>query len=154
MAKFSTLGALICLMAFLGIVHCTQDFVVTGKVYCDTCAAGFVTRVSTYIPRARLAVQCKDHVGKQLSYTEGETDQSGTFRIPVKGDHAHDLCETVALSSPTSCNIPTDSNRGPVFLTHNNGINSDERITGPFAFKSTQTLAACTAVMQEYNMSD
>jgi hypothetical protein len=28
----------------------------------------------------------------------------------------------VTVSSPTSCNIPTDSSRGSVFLTHNNGI--------------------------------
>lgn len=73
-----------------------------------------------------LAVDFKDHTGKRMCYTEGSTGDNGLFSILVKGEYEHQFCETYTFSSPASCNIPTDSNRGPVFLTHIKGINSDD----------------------------
>eukprot|EP01018_Ginkgo_biloba_P002252 Gb_32832 [translate_table: standard] len=155
MGNLKALVSLICLMAFLGTGQSEEnEYTVTGQVFCDTCAVGFITRVSKPIQGAKVAVQCKDHAGKQLYYTEGTTDFQGYFNIPVNGDHSHEKCEAKAISSPTSCNIPSYTNIGPVFLTSNNGVVSSERITGPFGFKSTEILAVCTSVMQEYAMFD
>jgi len=154
MAKISAFFGLIALLALLGVAnaHAGHNFYVTGKVYCDNCAAGYPTRISPPIPGATVAVECKDRSGKRLFYNEQSTDNNGLFNIAVQGEHEHDACEAFTVSSPTSCNIPTDSSRGPVFLTHNNGINSDERKTGPFAYRSTTTHSACQAVMAEYNI--
>ena len=88
---------------------------------------------------ATVAVECKDNAGKRLFYNEDSTDNNGLFSIAVKGEHEHEACEAYTLTNPTSCNIRTDSNRAPVYLTHNNGIDSDERMTGPFALRSTKT---------------
>lgn len=135
----------------LSFARAGDKFVIKGRVYCDNCHAGFPTRISPSIAGAKLAVRCRNQAGTETVYTEGVTDENGEFNISVKGEHDQDLCEAVAISSPTTCNIKSESNHGPVFLTHNNDIISDERITGPFAFKSAQKNSECSAVMAEYN---
>jgi len=154
MAKLSAFCGLIALFALLGVAnaHAGHNFYVTGKVYCDNCAAGFPTRISPAISGATVGVECKDRAGKRLFYNEQHTDNDGLFSIAVLGEHEHEACEAFTVSSPTSCNLKTDSSRGPVYLTHNNGINSDERKTGPFAFRPTTNHPACQAVLAEYNI--
>ncbi len=154
MAKLSAFCGLIGLLALLGVAnaHAGHSFFVTGKVYCDNCAAGFPTRISPPIPGATVAVECKDKAGKRLFYNENHTDDNGLFSIPVNGEHENEACAAFTVSSPTSCNIPTDTSRGPVFLTHNNGIDSDERKTGPFAYRSSEIHSACKAVMAEFDV--
>jgi len=154
MAKLSAFCGLIGLLALLGVAnaHAGHNFFVTGKVYCDNCAAGFETRISPPIPGATVAVECKDKTGKRTLYNEDSTNSDGLFSIAVKGEHEREACEAYTVSSPTSCNLHSGTSRGPVYLTHNNGIDSDERKTGPFAFKSSQISSACKAVMAEYNI--
>lgn len=154
MAKLPAFCCLIALIALLGVAnaHSGHDFDVTGKVYCDNCASGFPTRISPPIPGATVAVECKDRAGKRSFYNEERTNSNGLFSIAVEGEHEHESCEAFTISSPTTCNIQTNSNRGPVFLTHNNGIDSSERKTGPFAFKAPKTHPACKTVMAEYNI--
>ncbi|GLJ15871.1 hypothetical protein SUGI_0262050 [Cryptomeria japonica] len=152
MAKMGVV-AVICLLALLGVARASNTFSVTGKVYCDNCDAGFPTRISSGIEGATVALQCKDTDGKQTFYAEGVSDKDGKFRIPVQGERPRELCKAKALSSPNAkCNRPSEVNEGPVYLTHNNGINSDERITGPFSFKSAEKHPACATVMAEYNL--
>jgi hypothetical protein len=55
MAKISAFCGLIALLALLGVAnaHAGHNFYVTGKVYCDNCAAGYPTRISPPIPGKR-----------------------------------------------------------------------------------------------------
>jgi hypothetical protein len=157
MGNFKAIVGLICLMAVMGINGQSveeNDFFVSGKVYCDTCHCGFITEASHYIPGARVAVRCMDEADNQIFYREEKTDDNGVFRIRVNGDHAQDSCVAEALSSPTGCNTHAYTNVGPVYLTHNNGIRSNERWTGPFGFKSNEVLAVCQSVMKQYTMLD
>lgn len=154
MGKLSAFCGLIGFFSILAVAnsHAGHDFLVTGNVYCDNCAAGFPTRISTPITGAVVAVECKDHAGKRLFYNEDSTNDSGLFSIAVKGEHEHEACAAYTVSNPTSCNTKTDSNRAPVFLTHNNGIASSERKTGPFAYRTTKIRGDCQAVLAEYNL--
>lgn len=44
------LASALCFLSLLGFAYCeTPRLFVEGKVYCDTCRAQFVTRVSHYI---------------------------------------------------------------------------------------------------------
>ncbi|MBL1828604.1 hypothetical protein ELE35_30125, partial [Klebsiella pneumoniae] len=53
----------------------SQPFVLQGRVYCDTCRAGFETSATTYIAGAKVRVECKDRNSMQLLYSiEGITD--------------------------------------------------------------------------------
>lgn len=99
-----------------------------------------------------IAVECKDHAGKRLFYIEGPTDDNGLYIISVNSEHRHEHCEAYTIRNPTSCNIPSDSNRSPVSLTHNNDIDSNERKIGPFSFRSTKSHPACKAMMAEYTV--
>lgn len=51
MAKLLLLAfmALFCTFASVALVNAVPDFVVEGRVYCDTCRAGFETNVTEYI---------------------------------------------------------------------------------------------------------
>uniref|UniRef100_A0A0C9RYZ6 TSA: Wollemia nobilis Ref_Wollemi_Transcript_1661_859 transcribed RNA sequence n=1 Tax=Wollemia nobilis TaxID=56998 RepID=A0A0C9RYZ6_9CONI len=151
MAKIGAL-LFVCLVG-LFVAQVSGKLVVKGSVYCDNCHCGFPTRVSPAIAGAKIAVRCnvKGEVQEHL-YEEGVSNDKGEFEITVQGEHAQHNCHAVALSSPTTCNIATDSMEAPVFLTHNNGIVSDVRTTGPFAFKSAETHPECTAVMNEFNI--
>ncbi|KAM1597747.1 hypothetical protein PS2_032617 [Malus domestica] len=45
------------------------------KVYCDTCRAGYETKVITYIAGAKVRLECRDKSGMALVYTkEGTID--------------------------------------------------------------------------------
>ena len=152
MAKMGAI-AVICVLALLSVARASENFSVTGKVYCDNCDAGFPTRISPAIAGATVAVECKDTNGKQTFYATGLSGKDGKFSIAVVGERPRELCKAQALSSPDDkCSIPTDVNEGPVYLTHNNGINSDERMTGPFCFKSAEKHPQCGAVMAEFNI--
>lgn len=156
MGNFKALVGLICLMAVLsnGDTVEENDFFVSGKVYCDTCQCGFITEASHYIAGARVAVRCMDKADNQIFYREEKTDDNGVFTIPVNHDHTHDRCVAEAISSPTECSTPAYKNVAPVYLTHNNGIASKERWSGPFGFKSNEILAVCQSVMKQYTMFD
>lgn len=157
MGNFKAIVGMICLMAVVGINGQSveeKSFFVSGKVFCDTCQCGFITEASHYISGSRVAVRCMDEADKQVFYREEKTDDNGFFRIRVDGDHDQDRCTAEALSSPTGCNTHAYENVAPVYLTHNNGISSNERFTGPFAFKSKEVLAVCQSVMKQYTMLD
>ena len=43
------LASALCFLSLLGFAACENRFFVEGKVYCDTCRAQFVTKVSEYM---------------------------------------------------------------------------------------------------------
>ncbi|KAG8043246.1 hypothetical protein GUJ93_ZPchr0849g2958 [Zizania palustris] len=51
-----------------------------GRVWCDTCRAGFETPASTYIAGAKVMVECKSKsTGTKIFSFEGQTDHTGTY---------------------------------------------------------------------------
>eukprot|EP00252_Welwitschia_mirabilis_P020879 TRINITY_DN5215_c0_g1_i2.p1 TRINITY_DN5215_c0_g1~~TRINITY_DN5215_c0_g1_i2.p1 ORF type:complete len:156 (+),score=15.59 TRINITY_DN5215_c0_g1_i2:121-588(+) len=140
---------------FFGIVAvaAAADFVVEGSVYCDTCETGFPTRVSYPLKDAKVEVECKKD-GKQTYYVSGKTNAKGDFSLTCKGEHEHEFCVARTVSASGPCSIRTENFEGPVYLTNNNGIASNVRKTGPFAYKSTSTLGTCNAVLAEYHLYD
>ncbi|KAJ4701295.1 Pollen-specific protein [Melia azedarach] len=106
MARTLLLIALCILPALVSASRPTRNpFVVQGRVYCDTCRAGFETPATTYIAGAKVKVECKDRKTAELLYSkEGKTDSTGTYKIFVTEDHEDQFCDAILVSSPqTDC---------------------------------------------------
>ncbi|OVA10794.1 Pollen Ole e 1 allergen/extensin [Macleaya cordata] len=150
MAKFSQavvfLAAALC---FLSVAY-ANDFHVEGKIYCDTCRAGFETEVTEPIKGAKVLLECRDREGGHLTFTaDGETDEKGIYSIAVDGDHEEEVCEVEAKESPrTDCNTPVPGrSRGRVLITANNGIPSPVRFVNSLGFLKKEPLASCPKVI-------
>ncbi|CAL9079497.1 unnamed protein product, partial [Musa textilis] len=78
-------------------------FVAQGRVFCDTCRAGFETPASTNIRGAKVRIKCRSKViGSTVCSFEGTTDHTGTYNILVANEHENGICESVLISSPAS----------------------------------------------------
>ncbi|KAG8088411.1 hypothetical protein GUJ93_ZPchr0010g8313 [Zizania palustris] len=129
-------------------------FVVRGRVWCDTCRAGFETPASTYIAGAKVRVECKSKSnGAKICSFEGQTDHTGTYNIPVADEHENELCESVLVSSPDKgCGkIVAGRERAPVFLTNNNGVASNVRLANALGFQKDTALAECSEILKMYD---
>ncbi|KAM1761041.1 hypothetical protein ACFX12_003851 [Malus domestica] len=100
MAKLVLLIALCVLSALAAATGPMKTpFTVEGKVYCDTCCAGYETKAITYIADAKVRLECRDKSSIALVYTkEGTTDSAGCYKILVAEDHL-DQIELVRLVS-------------------------------------------------------
>ncbi|KAL6010970.1 hypothetical protein ACLOJK_001413 [Asimina triloba] len=130
---------------------------VKGRVYCDTCLAGFETPATTYIHGAKVSVECREREsGKPTFTTEGVTDHTGTYMIPVTDDHDDEICETVLKSSPQAdcATVAPDRERARVFLCSNNGIVSHTRFANNLGFQKNTPLAGCAQVLKQYQEFD
>lgn len=146
-------------LALFEIAHCTDPhFYVEGRVYCDTCRIQFVTKASTYIPGAKVRLECKNREGGHLTYRiEGETDKTGTYSLPVDGDHEEEVCEVILVKSPDpECNEPFTGGFGGksarVSLTSNNGIASAARLANPLGFMKKQAFPECPDILKELGL--
>ena len=151
MAKFSQavvfIAAALCL---LSVVHANNDFHVEGKIYCDTCRAGFETKVTEPIKGAKVTLECRIREGGSITLTaDGETDKKGIYSIAVDGDHEDEVCEVLAKESPREdCNTPVPGrNRGRVLITANNGIPSPVRFVNSLGFLKKEPLPVCPKVI-------
>ncbi|RRT66464.1 hypothetical protein B296_00011376, partial [Ensete ventricosum] len=144
-----------------------RGFVVQGRVFCDTCRAGFETPASTYIrgegfaaPRSRLSicakvrVECRSRItGAKTCSFDGTTDHTGTYNILVADGHDdHEICESVLVSSPEhGCKtVLHGRERARVFLGRNNGIASDTRFANSLGFIKDAPLSVCTQLLKTY----
>ncbi|KAK9111083.1 hypothetical protein Scep_018602 [Stephania cephalantha] len=130
-----------------------NPFIVHGKVFCDTCRAGFETYATTYVPGAKVRVECRDSKSLQVVYNiDGVTDSTGTYQIQVADDHGDQLCESVLLSSPERdcATIQPGRDRARVILTNNNGIVSNYRYANSLGFVKDVPLAGCEQVLKQY----
>ncbi|KAG9454324.1 hypothetical protein H6P81_007228 [Aristolochia fimbriata] len=158
MAKMSNvvLVASLCVLAVAGFVHCVDDVLdVEGKVFCDTCRVGFVTRISEYIEGAEVKIECHNRTtGILTASVEGHTDKTGSYFIQVKGDHQEDICEVELLKSPRAdCNqLDNERSRARILLTKNNGIVSDIRHANPLGFLKKEALPQCSIVLKELGL--
>ncbi|XP_006661725.2 pollen-specific protein C13 [Oryza brachyantha] len=166
-ASLLILAALCALAAFPSQASASRDlaprrrragFVVRGRVWCDTCLAGFETPASTYIAGAKVKVECRSKsTGAKTCSFEGETDHTGTYNIAVDDEHEHELCESVLVSSPDAARCGkavAGRERAPVFLTNNNGVTSNVRLANALGFQKDAPLAACAQIMKMYEEVD
>ncbi|KAG9440904.1 hypothetical protein H6P81_021069 [Aristolochia fimbriata] len=158
MAKLSctVLVASFCILVVASSVHCIDDVLdVEGKVFCDTCRARFVTRISEYIEGAEVKIECHNRTtGVLTARVEGRTDKTGSYFIQVKGDHQEDICEVELLRSPRpDCNqLDGERSRARILLTKNNGIVSDIRHANPLGFFKKEALPQCSIVLKELGL--
>ncbi|CAL9073319.1 unnamed protein product [Musa textilis] len=130
-----------------------QGFVVQGRVFCDTCGAGFETPVSTYTAGAKVRIECRSKAtGAKTCKVEGTTDHTGTYNILVADEHEHEICESVLVSSPESrCKTPLQGReRARVFLSRNNGIASDTRYANSLGFQKDTPMSVCAELLKTY----
>ncbi|XP_058092674.1 olee1-like protein [Magnolia sinica] len=130
--------------------------IVEGKVYCDTYRIRFKTRVSENIAGAKVRIECIDRSTGLMTYSIGGlTDESGTYWIPVEGDHQADICEVVAIgSNHPNCNeVDLGRDRARVLLTKNNGISSHSRYVNALGFMKKETLDVCPDIFKELGMA-
>ncbi|XP_030453317.1 protein DOWNSTREAM OF FLC [Syzygium oleosum] len=158
MARLAVLLALCLLPAIAAAARPTRTpLTVTGKVYCDTCQAGFETPASTYIAGAKVKVECKDRTSMKPLYSqEATTDSTGTYKMFVSEDHLDQLCDAMLVSSPQpNCQKPAAGrDRARVILTRYNGIASDDRFANNMGFVIDQPLSGCAQVLQQYQDFD
>jgi hypothetical protein len=130
---------------------------IRGRVYCDTCKAGFETSATTYIKDARVRVECKDRKTLVLLYSkEATTDHSGTYEILVDDDHEDQMCDCLLVHSPQNdCSkLAPGRDRARVVLTRYNGIVSDTRFANAMGFVKDEADAGCTQVLKQYQEAD
>ncbi|XP_039141067.1 major pollen allergen Lol p 11-like [Dioscorea cayenensis subsp. rotundata] len=159
MAKFQLLATLCLLSAIAAIALASPkpQFTIQGRVYCDTCRAGFETTATEYIKGAKVKMECKRYDNDEVSYeAEAVTDGSGTYSITINNDHQDEICEVVLLESPLAgCNeIVVGRNRARVVLTQNSGMSSGVRYANSLGFYKEDPLPLCGELLQMFALDD
>ncbi|KQK03398.1 pollen allergen Phl p 11 [Brachypodium distachyon] len=150
------------LLALAGVASAYEKgpggFVVTGRVYCDPCRAGFETNVSKNIGGATVAVDCRPFNGGDSKLkAEATTDQYGWYKIDIDQDHQEEICEVLLARSPDpACSeIEEFRDRARVPLTRNNGLKQQgTRYANPIAFFRKEPLKDCGGILQAYDLKD
>ncbi|GMN45291.1 hypothetical protein TIFTF001_014487 [Ficus carica] len=165
MAKSVLLMAL-CLLPALAVasrslidpyVPLKVPFRVEGKVYCDTCCAGFETSATTYISGAKVTIECKDRDTLALVFSkEVTTDSEGCYSTSIAEDHKNQICDVVAVSSPLKncAKAAPGRDRARVILTENNGIASNRRFVNAIGFEMNKPLGVCANVLKQYQETE
>ncbi|XP_062094746.1 protein DOWNSTREAM OF FLC [Humulus lupulus] len=158
MAKAVLLMALSFLPALALATRWVKDpLVVEGKVYCDTCLAGYETTATTYIAGAKVRIECKERVSNKIIYSkEATTDSCGTYKMLIPEDHGDEICDAVLVSSPQfDCATASPGrDRARVILTENNGIATKNRFVNAMGFTRTDALAGCADVLKQYEETE
>uniref|UniRef100_A0A0E0LCL7 Pollen allergen Phl p 11 n=1 Tax=Oryza punctata TaxID=4537 RepID=A0A0E0LCL7_ORYPU len=133
-------------------------FVVTGRVYCDPCRAGFETNVSKSIPGSTVSVECRHYgAGRESLKAEATTDEKGWYKVEIDQDHQEEICEVVLDKSgdPACSETEQSRDRSRVPLTSNNGLKQNGiRYANPIAFFRKEPLADCGSILQKYDLKD
>ncbi|XP_006344595.1 protein DOWNSTREAM OF FLC-like [Solanum tuberosum] len=146
----------ICLLS-TSIASASNPLLVEGKVYCDTCRCGFETPATTYLPDAKVKIECKSRITEEPTYTvEGVTNSQGEYSILVKSDRGDDVCDVVLIKSPDpTCAKPSAGrDRSRVTLTRNNGMISDVYFANAMGFIRDEPLASCDEILRQYQVPD
>ncbi|XP_024017544.1 protein DOWNSTREAM OF FLC [Morus notabilis] len=159
MARLLLLFALCVLPALVGAhLPVGTPFHIIGRVYCDTCHAGFETTATYYIPGAKVRLDCLDRETLELRYSShAVTDSTGTYNIKVEDDHEDQICECVLESSPiAACEMPDPGrSRASALLTrYMNGVVNNKHIVNNMGFLLEKPLAECEQVLKRYFPDD
>ncbi|KAJ8477417.1 hypothetical protein OPV22_021144 [Ensete ventricosum] len=154
MAKLRLLPVVAALcLALAGVALAAPKFVIQGRVYCDTCRAGFETVASQYIPGATVKLECRHYETDSIEHTAvGVTDGTGTYNIEVEDSHEEEICEVSLVKSPVpACSEVSGSrNRARVLVTGRNGLASDVRYANSLGFLKDEPLKECGLLLQQY----
>ncbi|KAL6650690.1 hypothetical protein ACP70R_009615 [Stipagrostis hirtigluma subsp. patula] len=165
MASLRILPAMIAILFYIlfyvvadtAVATDAPDYVVQGRVYCDTCRAGFETNVTEYIKGAKVRLECK-HFGTNVveRAIDGVTDETGTYKIELKDSHEEDICEVVLVKSPlTSCSeVQAFRDRARVVLTTNLGICDNLRLANPLGYFKDVPLPVCAELLKQLDVAD
>ncbi|XP_066379932.1 major pollen allergen Lol p 11-like [Miscanthus floridulus] len=163
-ANQSTMVALVAAVAVAAVLAGVASaekaggFVVTGRVYCDPCRAGFETNVSKSVAGATVEVVCRPfESNKETLKAEATTDDFGWYKLEIDQDHQEEICEVVLKKSPdpACAEIEELRDRARVPLTSNNGIKQQGvRYANPIAFFRKDPLKECGAILQKYDLKD
>ncbi|KAF8667009.1 hypothetical protein HU200_053180 [Digitaria exilis] len=133
-----------------------KGFIVTGRVYCDNCRAGFETNVSHNIAGATVQMECRHFETQQLhDKAEATTDAGGWYRMDIGQDHQEEICEVMLLKSPEPdcAEIERFRDRSRVPLTRNNGMEQNSvRYANPIAFFRKDPLPSCGEILRAYDL--
>ena len=157
----TTAAVILCLCVVLSCAAADDpnlpDYVIQGRVYCDTCRAGFVTNVTEYIAGAKVRLECKHFgTGKLERSIDGVTDGNGTYTIELKDSHEEDICEVVLVESPRKdCDqVQADRDRAGVLLTRNVGISDNLRPANPLGYLKDVPLPICASLLKQLDSDD
>ncbi|KAK9058553.1 hypothetical protein SSX86_023395 [Deinandra increscens subsp. villosa] len=134
-----------------------NPFILKGRVYCDTCRAGFETSATKYLAGAKVKVECRDRNTMTMRYTlDAVTDATGTYEMEVQTDHGDQKCECTLVSSqdPECAEPNVGRDRATVILTRNNGMNYNTRYANAMGFLKKTPLAGCDALIRSYFAED
>ncbi|XP_008797140.2 major pollen allergen Lol p 11-like [Phoenix dactylifera] len=171
MAKLQLLPVLVALVLALAGVSLAHDpvtktvgdalnpdgLVLEGRVYCDTCRAGFETDLTAYIPGAKVRLECTRYGTDEVTYAaEATTDLLGIYQIVVPGDHSEDQCSVVLMKSAVdNCTeIKPGRDRARVVLAQDGGLLSNVRRANALGFLIAEPLAECGKLLQKYGFAN
>ncbi|KAL2467324.1 Pollen Ole e 1 allergen and extensin family protein [Abeliophyllum distichum] len=135
-----------------------ESFYVEGQVYCDTCRAQFINKLTVFMPGAGVKLQCRGEEEGNITYTvAGSTNEKGVYRLLVEGDHEDEFCEIKLVSSTIKdCDeIPNEGwakQSSRITLTIHNGIHGDVRIANPLGFFKKEALPECIELFKELDI--
>ncbi|KAK4420416.1 Anther-specific protein LAT52 [Sesamum alatum] len=151
MAKAVALVSALCILAVAAVVNGHKEkFHVEGDVYCDPCRVQFETELSYHLAGATVRLECRDIETKTVTYSaEGVTDSNGHYSLTVKGDHEKDICEVVAVKSPTAeCSKPMgEYEKAKIECTENSGLHNPIRYANPVGFMTWSVLPECGPIL-------
>ncbi|VAH32017.1 unnamed protein product [Triticum turgidum subsp. durum] len=127
--------AVVAIFALAGtaVANDLPDYIVQGRVYCDTCRAGFETNVTEYIKGAKVRLECKRFGTEKVERSiDGVTDETGTYKIELKDSHPEDICEMIVLS-------------------RNVGISDNIRMANPLGYLKDKPLPVCPDLLKTFN---
>merc|ERR1712063_1951 len=133
------------------------DYLVQGRVYCDTCRAGFETNVTEYIKGAKVRLECKHFgTGSVERSVEGVTDETGTYKIELKDSHVEDICEVVLVESPLAncAEVQATRDRARVVLTRDDGICDNLRPANALGYFKGVPLPVCSELLKQFDLAD
>lgn len=101
----------------------------------------------------KVGLECYNETTKKVTFkTETQSDQNGTYKIKVPGDHDEDICEVTLLESrDPKCKevIPGSIRSDRVPLTIKNGVYGFTRFANILSFATKEALPDCTKVLLE-----
>jgi hypothetical protein len=106
----------------------------------------FITDRLTYtfmITGAKVRLECK-HFGTDVveRTTDGMTEETGTYKIELKGSHAEDICEVVLVQS-SRANCARDA-----------GICDNLCLANRLSYFKDVPLPVCGALLKQFNLAD
>ncbi|KAF3321865.1 pollen-specific protein C13-like protein [Carex littledalei] len=169
MAKLPLLAfmALCCTFASVLLVN-AMEISVEGRVYCDTCRAGFVTNVTEYIPGAKVRLECIHYKGgdsqvenqvdsDEIEFTiDGVTDNTGKYYFKAQDGHEKDTCYVVLVESPRpDCKeIIPGRDRARFLLSSDAGMPGNKRFPNDLGYLKDKPLDICGSIMKQYNTEE